>query len=82
MTGIRTSSKPIPSRSSLKPHRTIKSHPTIGTTTHPRSIKSHPAIGTTTHPRSTYTYKIRLSGKPHHRIRSLSSVLKGRRRAY
>ena len=73
MTGIHASprataplSKPIRSSSHIKTHR--------GPT-------AHPAIGTTTRPRSTHTYKTHLSGKPHHSIRSLSSVLKGRHKA-
>ena len=73
MTGINASSKPIPSSSHIKTHR--KPIP-------PRlRPAAHPAIGTTTRPRSTHTYKTHLSGKPHHNIRSLSSVLKGRHKA-
>ena len=80
MTGIHASprataplSKSIRSSSHIKIHR--KPIP-------PRlRPAAHPAIGTTTRPRSTHTYKTHLSGKPHHSIRSLSSVLKGRHKA-
>ena len=79
MTGINASSKPIPSSSHIKTHRRpIPSSSPIKTHRRPTA---HPAIGTTTRPRSTHTYKTHLSGKPHHNIRSLSSVLKGRHKA-